>query len=203
MLNRLRNDPETSETGKVSLPSNHAPAALIVLLVAGIAGCANSAEHWTRYEHVEWGYSVPYPQLLATSMTRAWRELRVKDADLAFRGPGGAFMTISSQCGKQSGDPAVLARQLLVGLENRKPVSKKRFEFAGGQAYTQTIDSSGDERAVRTKTVTLVRGDCVVDWLLTALGSLADVEASFDVWWRAFDPGSMPESTDHVPEMGR
>lgn len=203
MFNRLRNDPETSEAVEVSRRSKHRPAALMVLLVAGFGGCANTGAHWTRYEHAEWGYSVPYPQSLAASVTMAWRELRLDDADLAFRGPGGAFMAISSHCGERSGDPAVLARQLLVGLKNRKPVSSKRFEFAGGQAFFQIVDSRRDEGAVRTKTVTLVRGGCVVDWLLTALGSLAEVEASFDAWWRAFDPGSMPESTDHAPEMGR
>lgn len=171
--------------------------ALMLLVVCGVAGCAGTPASWTRFEHAEWGYSVPYPSSLAKVV---WRELRIDDADLAFRGPKDAVMAISSHCEERIADPVILAKQLLVGLGKRTSVTSERFEFAGGRAFSQVVDSSAEETAVRTKTVTLVRGGCVVDWVLTAKGSLAEnVEASFDAWWRGFDPGSMPRSVTADP----
>jgi hypothetical protein len=151
-----------------------------------------------RFEHAELGYFVPYPQNLAVEPRIAWREFRVEDTDLAFRGPDDTFMAISSHCDGQNKDPAVLGKQLLVGLPNRSSVSRDQFEFAGGHAFSQVVDSTHETSSVQTKTVTWVRGNCVVDWVLAAPESIAAVEAVFDEWWGNFDPGSMPGSSEDV-----
>lgn len=200
MSNRLRKSHGTIDTRKVLSGSIFRAAALHTVLVVGITSCVSTIDPWTRFEHAERGYSVPYPQSLTTTAKPAWRQLKVKDADLAFGGPRDAFMAITSHCDEPNADPAVLGRQLLVGLKNRSSVSSETFEFAGGQAFSQIVESTEDDSAVRTKTVTLVRGGCVVDWVLTVPGPLADAEAVFDEWWQGFDPGSMPGPTDDVSE---
>ena len=178
----------------------------IFFLAGSIAGCASMGDGRGRYEHPEWGYSVPYPNQVAASEGNAWRKVRVEDADLAFRGPNDAFMALSSHCDESEDDPAVLGSQLLVGLQNRTRVASERFEFAGGHVFSQIVEATQGDVAVRTKTITLVRGGCVVDWVLAALDSLPDLPdaiETFDSWWRGFDPGSMPGSVDGLAEAGR
>jgi hypothetical protein len=201
MSNQLRRSSRERATFGILSGAGCRAAVLVVFLFSVIIGCVGTVDHRTRFEHPEWGFSVPYPQSFVAAPEITWRKLRVKDADLAFRGPNDTFMAISSQCQEQNGDPAVLGRQLLVGVPNRSAVSRERFEFAGGLAFSQVVNSIQDDASVQTKTVTLVRGDCVVDWVLAAPGSIAEVETVFDLWWRGFDPGSMPRAGEEIAEI--
>lgn len=201
MSNRLRRSSKQGATFGFLTGAGCRAAVLIVFLFNVIIGCVGTVDDRTRFEHPEWGFSVPYPQSFVAASEITWRKLRVKDTDLAFRGPNDTFMAISSQCREQNADPAVLGRQLLVGLPNRSAVSRERFEFAGGLAFSQVVNSVKDDASVQTKTVTWVRGDCVVDWVLAAPDSIAEVETVFDLWWRGFDPGSMPGPDEEIAEI--
>ena len=164
-----------------------------VLLAAGAVACASSGFRSGIYTDDETGYSIPDPNLVSAAEGLIWSRESVNGTDLAFRGPDDAFLAISSHCDATELSPAVLGRQLLVGLKDRKLSLREEFEFAGGKAFRQIVDAvdkAGD--SVRTNTVTLVRAGCVVDWMLVAKGPMPEVEASFDRWWRAFDPGRMP-----------
>jgi hypothetical protein len=167
-------------------------------------GCASTSRTVPRFDVATTGYSVPNPNQLPATGDIYWRSVNVSDCDLAFRGPQHAFIAVSSHCGEPEESPSVLGRQLLVGIKNRSVISTEEFAFAGGAAFSQVVEAKSradsEEPAVRTKTVTLVRGGCVVDWVL-ADGSLdPNIEATFDQWWRGFDPGSMPSLKVSVAE---
>lgn len=167
-------------------------------------GCASTSRTVPRFDVATTGYSVPNPNQLPATGDTYWRGVNVSESDLAFRGPQDAFIAVSSHCGESEQNPAVLGRQLLVGIKNRELISSEEFGFAGGDAFSQVVEakskSDAEQPAVRTKTVTLVRGGCVVDWVL-ADGSLdPSIEETFDQWWRGFDPGSMPPLEVSVAE---
>jgi len=114
----------------------------------------------------------------------------VADAQVAYRSGRQAYMALDSRCDEQDADPAVLGRQLLVGIANRVRLESEEFAFADGRAYAQWVEAEDEEgRRVRTRTVTLVRADCVIDWLLVVEPGHPELEAGFDAWWRGFQPG--------------
>ncbi len=166
-------------------------AALAALATFGSA-CASSGLGPDGFRHHGHGYSLPHP---SDPPGTRWQVTEVDDAKVAYRSDGEAFMALDSRCndeGAKPEDPAVLARQLLVGIANRTRIESDAFEFAGGRAYAQVVDSK-DERGevVRTRTVTLVRGHCVIDWVLvfeTGEAGHPEIEASFEAWWRGFEP---------------
>lgn len=177
-----------------------------VFVAFAAVSCAGSGFKHGIYTQPEVGYSIPDPNRLAPaqaeSEAKAWSRTSIRGADLAYHGPHDAYMALSSHCDEDETRPALLARQLLVGLEKRKRLSAEEFEFAGGQAFRQSIqslDESGE--ALRTRTVTLVRGGCVVDWVMVVPGSVPEVEETFDRWWQAFDPGTMPGAVVTEPEV--
>ncbi len=174
----------------------------ISCLAGVLAGCASTGGSSERFEHAKLGYSIPYPERMDPSQQAAWQRLKIKDADLAYRGPGDSMMAISSRCNEKQTDPVVLGRQLLIGLHNRTRLTSARFEFAGGHAFSQVVRSREGDVSVRTKTVTLVRGGCVIDWVLAAPDLPPALEETFDRWWREFDPGAMPGSAEDLGEEG-
>ncbi len=176
---------------------------ILFLTVLNTACASAPRDGGRRYEHPERGYSLPDPNQLEGATQKNWRKLRVADADFAFRGPNDVFMAISSHCDEAEVEPAALARQLLVGLSNRTRVEHESFVFADGNAFLQSVEATQDDSVIRAKTVTWVRGGCVVDWVLVTSGSLFDAEQTFDAWWRGFDPGSMSTLTDGLAEAGR
>jgi hypothetical protein len=178
----------------------------ILCLAGGLAGCASPGGSSERFEHAKLGYTISYPERIDPSQQAVWHRLKVEDADLAYRGPGDSMMAISSRCNERQTDPAVLGRQLLIGLRNRIRLTSERFEFAGGLAFSQVVRSKQGDVSVRTKTVTLVRGGCVIDWVLAAPDPPPELEQIFDLWWRGFDPGAMPspaeDPVDNPVEVG-
>ncbi len=174
-----------------------------LLLTVSITACVSARGEGGRYLHRESGYSLPDPNQLGDSAKRVWRKVQVAEADFAFRGPNEAYMAISSHCDESGTDPAALGAQLLVGLSDRTRVEQERFAFAGGDAFLQSVEATQDDIPVRARTITWVRGGCVVDWVLVTAGSFPDVEETFDSWWRGFDPGSMPAASHRRAEAAR
>lgn len=174
-------------------------------LAAATVSCATVGMRSGIYTDPEVGYSIPHPNQLADETSQEnsprWIRAQVSGTDLAYRGPDDAFLALSSHCEELEFRPAVLARQLLVGLKNRELLSKEEFDFAGGRAFRQRVTSEDEEGGlIRMRTVTLVRAGCVVDWVMVSKHDVPEVDASFDRWWNAFDPGSMPAPVSATPE---
>ncbi len=175
-------------------------------LVAGIVatsalgwGCTTSGLSRDGFRHRDHGYSLPHPDAIEGW---SWRVLKLDEAQLAYRGNGDAYMAVDSHCGAVERDPAALGRQLLVGIENRKRIESDSFSFADGQAYAQLVEADDAEgRVVRTRTVTLVREECVIDFVLAVEPGHPEVEESFEQWWRGFAPHE--QVGDALAEAGR
>jgi hypothetical protein len=170
----------------------------LMVLAGGLAGCAGAGSQ--RLEHAKPGYSISNPAWSDASEKAVWHRLKVKHADFAYRGPSDSMMAISSRCKETQTDPVLLGRQLLIGLQQRTRLTSERFEFAGGQAFSQVVESHEDGVSVRTKTVTLVRSGCVIDWVLAAPDYPPEVEEAFDLWWQGFDASAMAPSDDSPGE---
>jgi len=172
-------------------------ALAIVLATGGVGNRADAGERSARIHRGKLGYSIPYLGPVDES-GRRWKRIRVEDSDLAFRAAGGGYAAISSHCDEPQLDLRILARQLLVGLQDRVERGTEAFPFAGGAAFSQVVEAVAEEKPVYAKTVTWLRGGCVVDWILVTASPISAFEPIFDSWWRGFDPGTMPAGS--VPE---
>ena len=171
-------------------------AAVLGLLVPLAAGCASRGLTDEGFRHRDHGYRLPHPP--AAEGVR-WRVVSVEDAHVAYVSADDAYMAHDSRCNEPDDDPAVLGRQLLVGLGTRERIESNDFDFAGGRAFSQlveAVDETGER--VRTRTVTLVRAGCVFDWLLVAAPDHPAHEADFEAWWRSFDPSNGPGPKDQA-----
>jgi hypothetical protein len=163
---------------------------IAVMICAGNGSAKDRVEK--RYRHKKLGYTIPYLDRAEEEAGINWKRIRVADADLAFRAEDRSHAAISSRCEVPETELRILARHLVIGLEERVRVRAENFEFAQGAAYSQVFDAVVAEAPVHAKTVTWFRAGCVVDWYLVTTGSLVEVEPAFDSWWRAFDPGEIP-----------
>ena len=132
------------------------------------------------YRHRRHGYLIDAPQ------GGDWEEVRVEGAVLAFRWSGRGTISLQSRCGRPVADPAVMARQLVIGVKDRTLRQGGPVVVAGRSGWSQTFDTVHDGAAVRVKTVTLVEDRCIFDWTLAATGSFEAAEPDFDAWWSSF-----------------
>jgi hypothetical protein len=127
-----------------------------LIAVAFAAGCAGDlAMGEDGYRHRRHGYtvSVPAPE---------WERVSVDGATLAFR-RGRETMSLQSRCGRPVATPAIMARQLLIGIEDRDLRQAGPVAVDGRDGWTQTFDARTEGGPVRVKTVTLVAGRCTFD----------------------------------------
>ena len=174
-----------------------------LLLAILLPACASSGggAATERFRHGEHGYSLAPPVAVEDV---AWRSVDLADAAVAYRGPNAAWMALSSNCTQaKHEDPATLGRQLLVGISDRERLESESFDFADGQAFRQLVESRGPGRRVRTRTVTLVRGDCVLDWVLAVPVGQPAVEQSFESWWRGLEFEAVPVPQTQLGQADR
>ena len=88
-----------------------------------------------------------------------------------------------SECGRPQADAGTLARQLLIGLDERFRVASGPVEVAGRPAWSQTFETREGGQRIRVKSVTLTTGPCTFDWVLVAPGDFGEAEQEFDRWW--------------------
>lgn len=177
-------------------------AAVLVMAMCWVTSCAGGRSEWRaaegRISHMQIGYSIPD---LARreggdpADAMGWNRVRVPEADLAFRADDRSYVAISSRCDVEQTEPQLLARQLLIGLKKRIKKSEASFDFAGGKVFSQVFAAEAGDSSVYAKTVTWLRGGCIVDWYLVTTSPPDRAESAFDSWWQGFDPGSIPEST--------
>jgi hypothetical protein len=144
----------------------------------------------TRYRHRESRYTVRAPSSPGTlGGVDIWRRVDVKRADITFRGPKRDFVSVISDCDAETARrPNRLASGLLVGVENRRKVDAGVLEASSGEGWYQVYEARFDGQPVRIKTVTMVSGECVFDWVLVSPGNFGLAERSFEAWRATFEP---------------
>lgn len=155
-----------------------AAAAILALLLG--AGCvADITRKGSVYQHRRHGYTIGVPEA-------RWERIGVDGAVLAFRSAEGDFMSMMSRCRETAAPVALLARRLLIGLDERVLRQAGPVLIEARNGWGQVLDARFENRAVRIKTITVVVDACVIDWVLVSPGDFAVAEHSFDRWWSTF-----------------
>jgi hypothetical protein len=148
-----------------------------------IAGCAsNLARTEDGYRHTGHHYTIGAPR----GFGAPWERIEVEGAWIAFRRPGPQTVSMQSHCGRPVAHPAIMARNLVLGVRERTLRQAGPVAVAGRSGWSQTFDTRSDGVAVRVKTVTVVIDGCTYDWTLAAVGDFAPAERAFDAWWGTF-----------------
>jgi hypothetical protein len=153
-------------------------APLGLLLILGCAGDLVAVDGGFR--HRRHGYTLSEPE----GSDPPWKRVEIKGAAIAFRRRGPQTISVQSSCRRSVTDPAILSRHLVIGIEGQQLQQAGPTVVDGRNAWTQTFDTP---RGVRIKTVTVVAGECVIDWILAAQRGpgFEDAERAFDAWWLA------------------
>ena len=155
----------------------------MVALAALSCATGSMVTHPDSYENRKRGYEIGRPDVPPGS----WKRITLRGADLAFQrsavdGPA-VSMALLSECGRPQADAGTLARQLLIGLDERFRVASGPVEVAGRPAWSQTFETREGGQRIRVKSVTLTSGRCTFDWVLVAPGDFGEAEQEFDRWW--------------------
>ena len=116
----------------------------------------------------------------------AWRRVRVEGAEIAFRAPDGATLSLIEHCGRPLAKPSILARQLLIGLEGRTLIDEGPLPSDESRGWVQWLEATAEGNALRLTTVTRVIGTCSYDGLLVVPDGLERHEPVFEAWWGSF-----------------
>ena len=169
--------------GRVITPRRISERVFALLVVFLVAGCASDLELGeTGYRNVRHGYSIgvpggPGPPWVRTEIEGAW---------LAFRRSGSETISLQSRCGKPVAHPAIMARNLVLGVGERELVQAGPVIVAGTNGWIQTFDTRSGDVGVRITTVTAVIDDCTFDWTLATLGESPQASRAFEIWWGTF-----------------
>ena len=115
-----------------------------------------------------------------------WERFDLDGALLAYRRDARETLSLQARCGRPVAEPAIMARQLLIGIPERTLREGGPREIAGRSGWLQTFDARLDGRMVRIKTMTLVSGGCAYDLVLVAEGDSEPAERVFDAWVDTF-----------------
>ena len=167
-----------------------AALAAVSLFVAGCAGRFIAVEEGdgAGFRHRELGYQIAAP---LDPSGAAWERFEVDGTDLAFRSPGSppsdaSTISLQSDCRRTAASPAVLARQLRIGLPTSVLLESGPVEVDGAPGWLQIFDTRAGDAGVRVKTITAAFGGCTFDWILVARDVFEPLEQSFDRWWVSF-----------------
>jgi len=157
--------------------------------VLALLGCAGgdlaAVDGELRHRRHGYAFDAPGPP---------WKRVAVEGAVVAYRREGPATMSLQSRCGGPLADPATLARHLRIGLPPYTLRQAGPARVAGRSAWSQVFDTLENGRAVRVKTLTLVEGACILDWVLVTGGGFEEAEPDFDAWVASLRlPGGEPD----------
>ena len=128
--------------------------------------------------HSSKGYRVAIP-------SEAWTPVADGPADLALRHRGSAgLIAANATCdGTMNRRPSrSLARQLLIGVRDRRTVERGEVEVAGRPAERDVVDArqEGSQARVRIETIVLTDNRCVYDFMHVASpAAFPDTHADF------------------------
>ena len=144
-----------------------------------------------RLVHRKYGFSFAPP----AAASPPWQQVHMADALAAWERPGGARLSVQSECGRHPPGPQVQARSLLIGVEKKELRQSGPVSVGPWPGWSQLVDVGGEKRPLHLKTVTLVAEGCTVDFLLLAGDDFDSAEASFDHWWPTFEMPEQPETS--------
>lgn len=157
------------------------------------AGCASTSLSVTQdgFRHRRHDYTIG-------AAPAGWKRVEVEDAAVAYRRRGPNTMSLQSRCGKPVATPQLMARHLVIRLQDREVVAAGPIPVDGRNGWVQVFDTVEGDVTVRVKTVTLVARDCTFDWVLGSTGDFDAAEVEFDAWWASFHLGPRYDE----PEIG-
>ena len=157
--------------------------ALVLPALWLVAGCASDlARTEDGYRNTRHHYTIGVPR----GPGAPWERVEIDGAWIGFRRPGPQTVSMQSRCGRPVAHPAIMARNLVLGIPERSLRQAGPIVVAGQNGWSQTFDTRSDGVAVRVKTVTVVIDGCTYDWTLAAVGDFAPAERAFDAWWGTF-----------------
>jgi hypothetical protein len=155
-----------------------------LLAVFFVVGCAsNLIRTETGFRNPRHGYSIGIPG----GPGAEWERIEIEGAWVAFRRPGSETMSLQSRCGKPVAHPAIMARNLVVGIGEREILQAGPAIVAGTNGWIQTFETRPGDVTIRVTTVTAVIDDCSFDWTLATRGESPRASHAFEVWWGTFE----------------
>jgi hypothetical protein len=160
------------------------PPVFALLVLFFVVGCASNLELTeSGYRNARDGYSIGVP----AGQGGPWERIEIEGAWIAFRRRGPETMSLQSRCGKPVAHPAIMARNLVVGIGERELVQAGPVIVGGTNGWIQSFDIPHAQVSVRVTTVTAVIGECSFDWTLATLGESQSANHAFEVWWSSFE----------------
>jgi hypothetical protein len=154
-----------------------------LLVIFQMSACASDLVFEKgRYRHRHRHYSIARPG----GEESLWQPVRVEGTVLAFQGPARDTMSLLENCESPGAEPRLLARQLLIGLDEWNLLDEGPVGEGESPGWIQRLEATADGEAFQLKTVTRIVGQCSYDWILIVRGGLEGPEAVFDRWWRSF-----------------
>jgi hypothetical protein len=148
------------------------------------------------FVHRRHGYRIGAPP--GTGVT--WERIEVEGSALAYRRVGPVRMTLSSRCKAPLTRAEVLARHLRIGIGDHTLREGGAVAVGGLSGWAQIFDVLEHDALVRVKTVTLIAGPCVLDWVLTARDGhgFEAAKGDFDAWWHTlrFEASADEDATE-------
>lgn len=135
----------------------------ILVMSCGLFSCAHKATYENGlFQNEVTRYEAPMPA--------GWTKLAAKDADLAFWNARlGGFILVNSTCREyRDATPSVLAKHLLIGIENRTILKESTLPLSGRQAFFQEVRGLLDGASVHLASLTLVKDYCTYDLAYSA-----------------------------------
>jgi hypothetical protein len=152
--------------------------ALVGVGLTGSACASDLVETPDGYLHARQGWRIEAPR-------GDWTRVRVEGAELAFRDPSGAWLSLALRCGIARAEPRVLVRRLATGLPARTLVREGEVHVDGRPGWSQTWRTRLGDVERELDAVSVVADDCVYDWVLVSAPRPA-LDESFERWWRSF-----------------
>jgi len=148
-------------------------------------GCASPVfvKEGSGFRHQSAGFRVVSP----AKLDPRWSRSSVRGDVLSFEGPGGVLMSLQSSCRQRRADLRLLANHLQIGLPERASRDSRPVQVGGLEGWSRTLDVRGPNGVVRVRTITVVHGDCVLDWVLTGGRQFEDAQPIFEDWWQSFE----------------
>jgi hypothetical protein len=153
--------------------------ALVGVGLTGSACASDLVENADGFVHTRQGWRIDAPR-------GAWTRAPVEGAELAFRDPSGAWLSLSSRCGIAREEPRVLVRRLATGLPARTLVREGEVRLDGRPGWSQTWRTRLGDVERELEAVSVVADGCVYDWVLVSAPGPASPDESFEGWWRSF-----------------
>lgn len=165
------------------------PGIALLAILPGLVGCAGAIAtegegREATFEHRNLGYRIAAP--LGAG---GWLRVGVDGTDLAFRSDDGSTLSLLSDCAPTRSSPQLLARNLLIGFDDRQVLRSAPTEIHAAHGWWQSVRARDEGKLFYLESVTLKTDECVFDWVLVSPHPVEDTEweSTFEQWLLTFD----------------